>query len=74
VLGGYRRVASVRCGELVDVDIAGVAELAEFAAMWARNIRAQGWLEHGEVVRAEGVVELKVTETGQYIMPLFEEG
>lgn len=22
------------------------AELAEFADMWARNIQAQGWLEH----------------------------
>jgi hypothetical protein len=73
VLGGYRCVAWVRGGELADADVAGVAELAEFAEMWARNIRAQGWLERGEVVRAEEVVELDVTETGQYIMPLFEE-
>jgi hypothetical protein len=46
---GYRR-AVVLTDDMTEIDgvnPAKQADIAEFAEMWAENIRSQGWLEHG---------------------------
>ena len=46
---GYRRVARLNDdGSAIDaVNLRGQADVASFSNLWARNIRAQGWLEYG---------------------------
>ena len=50
VLGGHR-IYSILAADGQDValiDPRRQANLASFAEMWAKNIEAQGWLEHAE--------------------------
>ncbi|NJC94775.1 MAG: hypothetical protein FIB03_00305 [Anaerolineae bacterium] len=48
---GYRRKLIERDGKTF-VDTRFDREVSSFLAMWARNIRAQGWVEGGQVVDA----------------------
>lgn len=51
VFGGYRKVAWLKADQTGIDRFLPLAqrEVATFANQWARNIRAQGWLEHGQV-------------------------
>jgi len=52
VFTGWRKVASIDAdGRMTAVDVRGQHEVAQFASLWARNIRAQGWLERGQLAR-----------------------
>lgn len=52
-LGIWRRYAEIDdTGRIVKVSLKGVAELAMFANDWAGNIKAQGWLERGQLVKS----------------------
>ena len=48
-LGGHRSYIRLddSDNQLLLLNAAGQADLAEFTEMWARNIVAQGWLENG---------------------------
>jgi len=49
---GYRRKFIERDGKTF-VDTRFDREVSSFLALWARNIRAQGWAERGQVVDAD---------------------
>lgn len=48
-IGGYRIYASLSAGldDIVAILPGRQADLAQFTELWARNIRAQGWLDEG---------------------------
>ena len=53
-LGGYRVVTELsdKGASIVRFYPRALADLTSFCATWARNIRAQGWLEHAVKVTA----------------------
>ncbi len=53
VFTGWRTVATIDAdGRMTAVNVRGQHEVAQFASLWARNIRAQGWIERGQLTRA----------------------
>ncbi|MDP9312663.1 MAG: hypothetical protein M3R24_17550 [Chloroflexota bacterium] len=54
VFGSYQKVAWLTADQTAIDRFLPLAqrEVATFATLWARNIRAQGWLEHGQVAAA----------------------
>ena len=54
VLGGWRQfLAKDAQGRLICCNPRGQADVTTFADLWARNIEAQGWIDHGQLTRME---------------------
>lgn len=48
-VGAWRRVAEMDSAGRWRVKESAQAHLASFVRVWAKNLREQGWLQHGEV-------------------------